>query len=74
MKRNLPAIKQGKRAKRNRLLEDRRKNGEDIDDAEFEKEIELDPETIEIPAIKEHHALVQLNLGKILLEDKMRMS
>ena len=63
MKRNLREIVKGRTAKKNKQLEERKKNGEEIDDAEFDKEVEIDPDTIEIPAIKEQHALVQLNLG-----------
>ncbi|WAR16637.1 SEN34-like protein, partial [Mya arenaria] len=41
LKRCLPKIIEGKKAKRNKLLDERKKKGEDIPDSEYEAEIEL---------------------------------
>ncbi|XP_053382948.1 tRNA-splicing endonuclease subunit Sen34-like [Mercenaria mercenaria] len=61
IRRKLPDIIEGKKNKRNKLLLERRKNGEHIDDAEFDKEIEMDPDSVEIPAIRPEHMLVQIH-------------
>lgn len=61
IRRKLPDIVEGKKKKRNALLEERRKKGEHIDDSEFEKPVDIDPESIEIPAISKDQMLVQLH-------------
>ncbi|KAL4217920.1 tRNA-splicing endonuclease subunit Sen34 [Mactra antiquata] len=61
MKRKLPDIIEGKKKKRNKLLEDRQKNGEVIDETDFDKPIELDPDTVDIPNIHEEQMLIQLH-------------
>lgn len=64
-KRKLPDIIAGKKKKRNSLLQKRREEGEHIDDSEFEKDIEIDPDTVDIPAIRPEHMLVQIHSGSI---------
>ena len=63
IKRNLPVILEGKKAKRRKVLEERQKKGEIIDEAELEKEIDFDVDDVHIPRIKPEHALVQIHLG-----------
>ncbi|GAB1600854.1 tRNA-splicing endonuclease subunit Sen34-like [Argonauta hians] len=58
--RNLSNIAKGKKAKRNQLLELQKQSGMDIDDAEFEKEVEIDIDEIKIPPINEKSSVVQI--------------
>ncbi|KAL3891555.1 hypothetical protein ACJMK2_003813 [Sinanodonta woodiana] len=58
---NLPKIIEGKRAKRQKVLEERHEAGENIDEKESEDEEEFNVDKVEIPPISEHHALVQLH-------------
>ncbi|XP_052764569.1 tRNA-splicing endonuclease subunit Sen34-like [Mya arenaria] len=62
LKRCLPKIIEGKKAKRNKLLDERKKKGEDIPDSEYEAEIELRVEDIAIPDIEKRHMMVQTPL------------
>ena len=65
IKRNLPKIIEGKKAKRRKILEERQKKGEIVDEEEFNKEIEYDVDSVPIPPIKPEQALVELQLGKV---------
>lgn len=58
--RNLSNIAKDRKAKRNRLLEEQKQLGMEVDDAEFEKEIEVKIDEIDIPPIKESSSVVQL--------------
>ncbi|WAR16671.1 SEN34-like protein [Mya arenaria] len=57
LKRCLPKIIEGKKAKRNKLLDERKKKGEDIPDSEYEAEIQLCVEDIAIPDIEKRHMM-----------------
>ncbi|XP_060556983.1 tRNA-splicing endonuclease subunit Sen34-like [Ruditapes philippinarum] len=61
IRRKLPDIIEGKKKKRNKLLLERREKGEHIDDAEFEKEIEMNADSVEIPPIRREHMLLQIH-------------
>ncbi|KAH3709485.1 hypothetical protein DPMN_068948 [Dreissena polymorpha] len=63
IKRKLPQIIAGKKAKRNKVLDERRKNGEIIDDSEFEKEIEMTVEDVGIPTLQEASMLMEIPLA-----------
>jgi hypothetical protein len=63
IRRKLPDIIEGKKKKRNKLLLERREKGEHIDDAEFEKEIEMNADSVEIPPIRREHMLLQIHGG-----------
>lgn len=62
IRRNLPLIIEGKKAKRRKLLEDRQKKGEIIDESEFEKDIDFDVDDVPITDIKPEQALVEIYL------------
>ena len=74
MKRNLPKIIEGKKAKRRKILEERQKKGEIVDEEEFNKEIEYDVDSVPIPPIKPEQALVELQLGKMSRVMRPRVS
>ena len=61
--RNLSNIAKGRKAKRNRLLEEQKQLGMEVDDTEFEKEVEVNIDDIEIAPIKESSSVVQLFTG-----------
>lgn len=65
--RNLSNIVKGKKAKRNQQLEHQKQLGMEIDDAEFEKEVEIDVDEIKIPPIDEKNSVVQIFTGECLL-------
>ena len=52
--------------KRNKRLEEKRQQGCHVDDAEFEAEVDVDPDKMDIPEIKQEHMLIQLPLGTFL--------
>ncbi|CAI9721984.1 tRNA-splicing endonuclease subunit Sen34 [Octopus vulgaris] len=58
--RNLSNIVKGKKAKRNQQLEHQKQLGMEIDDTEFEKEVEIDVDEIKIPPIDEKNSVVQI--------------
>ena len=64
IKRNLPQIIEGKKAKRRKILEERQKRGEIVDKEELEQEIEFDVESVLIAPIKPEQALVEVHLGR----------
>ena len=72
IKRNLPVIIEGKKAKRRKLLEERQKKGEIIDESEFEKDVEFDVDSVPIPAIRPEQALVQIHLGSVQITNTSR--
>ncbi|KAK3580028.1 hypothetical protein CHS0354_030929 [Potamilus streckersoni] len=57
---NLPKIIEGKRAKRQKMLEEKHEAGETVDKEVNEDEEEFNVDKITIPPVPEHHALVQL--------------
>lgn len=63
IKRNLPMIIEGRKAKKRKLLEERQKKGETVDESEYEEEIEFDVESVPVPAIRPDQTLVQMHLG-----------
>ena len=56
-------ILQGKKAKRDKILQERRAAGEDISDSEFEKDVDFDVNSIAIPSLPEKHSMVQIHTG-----------
>ena len=66
IKRNLPKIIEGKKAKRRKLLEERQKKGKTVDEEELEDEIEFDVDSVAIPPIKPEQALTELQLGRMM--------
>lgn len=70
MKRKLPEIIEGKKKKRRKLLEEKRKQGHHVDDAEFEADVEVDPDTVDIPEIREKHMLIEQPLAA--LSDRLK--
>ncbi|XP_033727820.1 tRNA-splicing endonuclease subunit Sen34-like isoform X2 [Pecten maximus] len=60
IRQNLPKIIEGKKEKRRKEIEERKKAGEDVDEAELEKEIIVDVDSIPIPTLPRSQALVQL--------------
>ena len=58
-------ILEGKKTKRNKLLQQRRAAGVKISDSEFEKEVDFDVEKVEIAPLSEKHSMVQIHTGKL---------